>query len=405
MCRLAHACSIEPNRPARRYNYLLLDPQDEAYAVCRFYCRKTNFLNQLQIIYDERSVSPNSVATSISNYFDTETSPQANDIVTDDKSIVTESAQKHSLVHDKESLSLLSLEGRLYDKSNTQELNINKSKVKAPICVSRSQSSLSIKDSIEDLTSRLRCSSTTHTSCKSQHVLRANRPSLQKEGQLSDVESVGQLSPSQKSSSVLPVSPELGSMSQRQLPTKTTLRDWTSHGSHASSPQYCIQRPDPSDLLPCGSRHKSRPDLRSSLQQRGSRISNYNLDAVASKCNRKASTSSIVSISSLRPLSPFTNGGFLRRLKSGIDIKRNPSFSSEDESLSAPPVETNHVPIVQHELNQAMEELILKSCQATQNLRGERVKQEKSERTARKQRGGLSLISTLDKRINKHASS
>lgn len=74
-CRIVDGGPIDFVRPARRYQYQLVDPQDEPYATFRFYCRTQDYLNKHRILNVDVSLSPTSLATSTSDYFDATTSP------------------------------------------------------------------------------------------------------------------------------------------------------------------------------------------------------------------------------------------------------------------------------------------------------------------------------------------
>lgn len=73
--RLAAGGLIERGRPARRYQYLLLDAQDEPYATFRFYCRSQDYLRQHLILQAGSGPSSTSVDGTDSSYFDVSSSP------------------------------------------------------------------------------------------------------------------------------------------------------------------------------------------------------------------------------------------------------------------------------------------------------------------------------------------
>lgn len=66
---------IERGRPARKYQYLLVDAQDEPYATFRFYCRSQDYLRQHLILQTGNTLSSTSVSSTEGSYFDVSSSP------------------------------------------------------------------------------------------------------------------------------------------------------------------------------------------------------------------------------------------------------------------------------------------------------------------------------------------
>lgn len=68
--RIVDHGTIEPGRPARKYQYQLLDPRDDPYATFRFYCRSQEYLRRHAILDVDQSSTSSSLDTPTSGYFD-----------------------------------------------------------------------------------------------------------------------------------------------------------------------------------------------------------------------------------------------------------------------------------------------------------------------------------------------
>lgn len=143
---------IELYRPARRYQYQLLDPQDEPYATFRFYYRSQEYLERHQIIDVDRSLSSTSLATSASDRFHTptSTSPKKGEQT-------AEQGEEKPEIQDR-----LSIPTRLpvhIHELNTEKLSPITLKPSHSLSPAKTHSlagrekTLSVRDSIEDLTS------------------------------------------------------------------------------------------------------------------------------------------------------------------------------------------------------------------------------------------------------------
>lgn len=277
--RLFDAGYIDKFQPARRYQYLLVDAQDEPYAKFRFYCGTVDYLDRHSIL-DTRSNSSTSLATSASQYYDIDTSPQ--------KASSSNAERGQNLKGDQSNL----------NKSHSRNHTALETNSPGPRSfIPRSQScggSSIIRDSIEDLPSMV----SRAVRASPAHSPRKKRASLGSD-QLYDLlpdQMPAHMSPTKASSPLLPPVQAL------------RIRTRTSH------------------VLPALNMAEHR------TSQISDTVLFSNLDARSVKPDEMPenvrSASAASSRSTSRPLSPFTSGGFLRRLISYGDISPR-KWSSE----------------------------------------------------------------------------
>lgn len=311
---------------------------------------------------------------------------------------------RSNLIDDKGLLLLPRSENKTHGMSDTRDAGTDKRVLEIPTFISNGCPNICIKDSIENLTPRSSRSSQAVADCTSNDTLQAYFSSLQHEGQTAGIESTVSFIPSPGSGLPLPASLELKSRDQERPQTQNLLANERSNKLDTTSPLSCVQRLDASGVSQCKIQKSIASSFRDSLRQRKTSASKRNLDIGASGCDRKASVCPTASITTTRPLSPFTNSGSLRRIGSSIHARRNAISCSKDLPLSAP-ADVNKIDLtLRDDVDHAMKQLVIQSCQTPQDQKEEHERYDGMENSARKDRGGYSLISALNKRINKRAS-
>ncbi|KAK5950519.1 hypothetical protein OHC33_008462 [Knufia fluminis] len=266
--RLADAGLIEPGRPARRYQYLLLDPQDEPYATFRFYCRSPEYLAVHNLLGIDRSLSPTSLATS-SNYVDADSSPWRQE--NGRRPLYSPERSPWSSPH-------------FHGPEVSPQRSLRGASVEEDVFSICSPPSPKTKDSIEDLPSSVPRSP--------QAVEVPSRSSFQPNDNLAPH------SPSQQSS---PLLPELDGLSIGVADSPTVSRPANENvlPSTSINTRDLVALPRTDSPRPAYQRHKP-----SSLK--------LTLDGGALDVSNQPP----------RPLSPFTRAGFLRRLTSSEAASR-----------------------------------------------------------------------------------
>jgi len=333
MYRLVDGGLIEQDRPARRYQYQLLDSKNEPYAIFRFYCRTKDYLERHQILDHGRSQSSKSSGTSGSYCFETYTSPKARRIEYAQELVNTKSAAEgvHTAMGDaRKPTSATTKEHAVSACPQTQVLPL----------ASLSSVAARIKDSIEDL------------------------PSM------------------------VPRSPQLDEFGKR-----LSLR--SSSGGDDGPPAPTLSRPAAAASQPLSPTHKvPHIDLPSPLEEEPH--SPTRLPHQTAKRNKLNLTLTLngatfdLERKRTRPLSPFTSGGFLRRLV------------STPEPLSAPATVTNIQPTFGEVAADRMKEMKLADSARSQQ-KAHSSKAKVVERTTRAQRNGHFLIGFLGRRIDRRS--
>lgn len=318
-----HGGFIEQGRPARRYQYQLLDPKDEPYATFQFCCRSKEYLERHQILDLGRSQSPTSPAISGSYYFDPDTSPKSQSVGDTLEQVHTGSPLEAALTTTNQADLNASI-------TTAQEIVADHPQVYIPHSTSKSSITSKIKDSIEDLPSTV-----------------PRSPQLDQSSHKFNL---------RDSEEAIPSSPTLPHPPHVPYPSSPTRKP----RSTIAAPG--IQAPLPSPTRLSHQRHqRNKPNLTVTLAS-----------ATSDHDHKKP-----------RPLSPFTGGGFLRRL------------------VSSPVPATEYGISTKDEVDEQMKDL--KLCESVEEGKGGAGDERVGDRTARAQRSGHKLIGFLGRRANRRS--
>lgn len=379
---------VESGRPVRRYQYLLLDPQDEPYATFRFNCRNQEYLKQHHILEAHRSLSPTSSATSVIHYSETETSPQ--------KKEYSEQGQFEftGIPNDTET----DLPALLASFNNTLDEFMHMSTAGTehtlpPLrttCMNysaTSDSGLVVKEDLGTIPSGISWSPT---------ATRENSPRSRTVDSWNDayIDDILlpcpiSLSPTLESSPLLPEALRIARRKRDESPARAPFNKESK--SVESIPKPALVMPtEPTASL-------GKKDSPPRLTHRRHRPSNLKLtlDGGTNVPDFEGGRNVSDPLQPTRPLSPFTSGGFLRRLTSNPFPGRSTDTDTEDSPPPGPPRPVQLTVDTRNGIEEA-------TNMPKTSYQGRQSPAEDDKGKSR--RGGHSLISFLERRSNKEKS-
>lgn len=288
---------IEPDRPVRRYQYQLLDPQDEPFAAFRFYCRTQEYLKRHQIVDVDQSSVSSSLGTPNSGYFDARSSPlKSRDIESAQTQYPPSTPTKTLEDTEKKTQGLV-------DKTTWESPTYGfSSPAEGPI--------IKIKGSIEDLPSTVPRSPQAVKSSSSRPLQDSSSPS-----------------PFRNSSPLFSEVLDMLRNSTRRSPNKTTATEDSPTFTFPNHDQDEASLPPPKFEVRKVSHTSTGSPVAIHATHRRHKPSNLKLTLDGFSMLPESAPAPALESKERRPLSPFTPGGILRKISSNSLLRSQRSVA------------------------------------------------------------------------------